>query len=43
LDGAAAAEGQGAANALGMDGSSCGFERTRNRPVKIIKGAEKAA
>jgi hypothetical protein len=39
----AAAEGQDAANALGMNGSSCGFDRARSRPVKIIKGAKKAA
>jgi hypothetical protein len=43
LGGAAAAEGQDAANALGMDGSSCGFGRVCNRPARIIKGAKKAA
>jgi hypothetical protein len=43
LGGAAAAEGQDAANALRMDGSSCGFDRARSRPVKIFKGAKKAA
>jgi hypothetical protein len=40
---AAAAEGQGAVNALEMDGSSCGFDRDRSRPAKAIKGMEKAA
>jgi hypothetical protein len=40
---AAAAEAQGAVNALDMDGSSCGFGRVRSRPAKIIKGAKKAA
>ena len=40
---AAAAEGQGAANALGMDYSRCGFKRFRSRPAKIAKGAKKAA
>jgi hypothetical protein len=39
----AAAEEQGALNALGMDSSSCGFDRARSRPAKIIKGAKKAA
>jgi hypothetical protein len=43
LGGAAAAEGQGAVNALGMDGSSCGFSRVRSRPAKIIEGTKKAA
>jgi hypothetical protein len=43
LGGAAAAEGQGALNALGMDSRSFGFGRDRNRPAKIIKGAKKAA
>jgi hypothetical protein len=43
LGGAAAAEGHGAVNALDMDGSSCGFDRFRSRPAKIIKGTEKAA
>jgi hypothetical protein len=43
MGGAAAAEGQGAVNALGMDGSICGFDRVRSRPAKIIKGAKKAA
>ena len=40
---AAAAEGQNALNALGMGGSSCGFDRARSRPEKILKGAKKAA
>ena len=26
-----------------MDGSSCGFDRVRSHPAKIIKGAKKAA
>ena len=26
-----------------MGGSSCGFDRARSRPAKIIKGAKKAA
>jgi ribosomal protein L13 len=43
LGGAAAAQGQGALNAVGMDGSSCGFGRVRSRPAKTIKGAKKAA
>jgi hypothetical protein len=43
LGGAAAAEEHGAVNALGMDLSSCGFDRVRSRPVKIIKGMKKAA
>jgi hypothetical protein len=43
LGGAAAAEGKDAVNALGMDGSSCGFDRARSCPAKIIKGAKKAA
>jgi hypothetical protein len=43
LGGAAAAERQGALNALDMDCSSCDFDRARNRPAKIIKGAKKAA
>jgi hypothetical protein len=38
LGGAAVAEGQVALNGLDMDGSSCGFNRARNRPAKIIKG-----
>jgi hypothetical protein len=42
LGGAAAAEVQGALNALGMNGSSCGFDRVRSRPAKIIKGVKKA-
>jgi hypothetical protein len=42
LGGAAAVEGQGAVNALDMDGSSCGFDRARSRPAKIIKSAKKA-
>ena len=40
---AAAAKGQGAINALDIDGSSFGFDRVRSRPAKIIKGAKKAA
>ena len=36
-------EGQGAINALDIDGSSCGFDRVRSHPAKIIKGAKKAA
>ena len=43
MGGAAAAEGQGAINALDMDGSSFGFDRARSRPAKITKGAKKAA
>jgi hypothetical protein len=43
LGGAAAAEGQGAVNALDMDGSSCGFDRVCSRPAKIIKGTKKTA
>jgi hypothetical protein len=43
LGGAVADEGQGAANALEMDYSSCGFDRVRSRPAKITKGAKKAA
>jgi hypothetical protein len=43
LGGAAAVEGQDALNALDMDFSSCGFDRFRSRPAKIIKGAKKAA
>jgi hypothetical protein len=43
LGGAVAAEGQGALNALGMDCNSCGFDRARSRPAKIIKGAKKTA
>jgi hypothetical protein len=43
LGGTAAAEGQGAVNALGMDGSNCGFDRARSCPANIIKGAKKAA
>jgi hypothetical protein len=38
-----AAEGQGAINALGMSGRSCGFDRARSHPAKTIKGAKKAA
>jgi hypothetical protein len=34
-------EGQGAVNALDMDRSSCGFDRARSRPARIIKGAKK--
>jgi hypothetical protein len=30
-------------NALDMDESSCGFDRARSRPAKIIKGAKKVA
>jgi hypothetical protein len=40
LGGAAAAEGQDAINALAMGGSSCGFDRGRSRPAKIIKGTK---
>jgi hypothetical protein len=40
---AAAAEGQNALNALGMEFSSCGFGRVSRRPAKIIKGSKKAA
>ena len=36
-------EGQDGANALNMDGRSCGFDRARSRPAKIINGAKKAA
>jgi hypothetical protein len=43
LGGAATAEGQDAANALDMDGSSCSFDRVRSRPAKIIEGMKKAA
>jgi hypothetical protein len=43
LGGAAAVEGQDALNALGMDGSSSGFDRVRSRPAKIIKGKKKKA
>jgi hypothetical protein len=43
LGGAAAVEGQDAANALNMDGSSCGFDRARSRSAKTINGAKKAA
>jgi hypothetical protein len=42
LGGAATAEGQDAANALDINGSSCGFDRVRSRPAKIIKGTKKA-
>jgi hypothetical protein len=41
LGGAAAAEGQDAANALDMDGSSS--NRARSRPAKIAEGIKKAA
>jgi hypothetical protein len=41
LGGAAAAERQGAQNALDMGYSSCGFERVFSRPAKVIKGAKK--
>jgi hypothetical protein len=40
LGGAAAAEGQGALSALDVDSSSCGADRARSRPAKIIKGAK---
>jgi hypothetical protein len=43
LSEAAAAQGQGAVNALGMDRTSCGFGRVRSRTAKIIKSAKKAA
>jgi len=36
-------DGQDAINALDIDGSSCGFDRVRSHPAKIIKGAKKAA
>jgi hypothetical protein len=42
LGGAAVAEGQGAVNALDIDGSSCGFDHFHSRPAKIIKGAKKS-
>jgi type II secretory pathway component HofQ len=38
-----AAEKQGALNAPGMSGSSCGFKRVRSRSAKIIKATKKAA
>ena len=38
---AAAAEGKGALNALDMGGSSCGFDRARTRPAKIISPTHK--
>jgi hypothetical protein len=43
LGGAAAVAGQGAVNALEIDGSRCGFERVRSRPTKVTEGAKKAA
>jgi hypothetical protein len=43
LSGAAAVEGQGAVNALDMDGSSFGFDRASSRPAIAIKSAKKAA
>jgi hypothetical protein len=43
LSEAATAEGKGALNALDMDFSSCGFDRTRSRLAKIIKGVKKVA
>jgi hypothetical protein len=43
LGGAAAAQGQKALNALDMGCNSCGFDRVRCRPDKIINGAKKAA
>jgi hypothetical protein len=43
LGGAAAAEGQDAANALDMECSSCGFDRVRSCPAKITKDAKKVA
>jgi hypothetical protein len=42
LGGAAAAKRQDTDYTLGMDGSSCGFDRARSRPAKVIKGAKKA-
>jgi tryptophan 2,3-dioxygenase len=36
-------KGQDVVNALGMYGSSCGFDRVRSRAARIIKGTEKAA
>jgi hypothetical protein len=41
--GEAAAKGQGALNALDMDYSSCGSDRTRSRPAEAIKGSKKVA
>jgi hypothetical protein len=41
--GAAATEKHGTVNALGMDASSCGFDRTRSRPANAIKNTKKAA
>jgi hypothetical protein len=43
LSGAAAAEGQGALNALDIYCSSFGFDRDRSRWAKIINGSKKAA
>jgi hypothetical protein len=43
LGGAAAAEGQGALNALNMNYSSCDYDRVRSRPAKTIKGSKKKA
>jgi hypothetical protein len=43
LGGAAAAKRQDTVYTLGMDGSSCGFDRARSRPVKVIKGTKKGA
>jgi hypothetical protein len=40
---AVAAKRQDIANALNMDGSSCGFDRACSRPAKSVKGAKKAA
>jgi hypothetical protein len=43
LGGVAAAERQGALNALDMDCSGCGFDRPRSHPENVIKGANEAA
>ena len=40
---AAAADGQGALNALDVDGNRCGFDHACSRPVRIMKGAKKTA
>jgi hypothetical protein len=42
LNGAVLAKGQAALNAFDMDCGSCGFDRARSHPAKIIKGAKKA-
>jgi hypothetical protein len=43
LGGAAATEGQAAISALDMDFSSCGSDRARSQPDKVIIGTKKAA